>query len=266
MHLSHNLVRSVLGLAGLTLFAGSALQSHQQALAARGSCLTPEQEEILGHMSLVDVPNGQGGVSRTLRISGLNVQIVNGLGATNGYPANSNSVDPGQVAVNGLGNLILGYDEPSFGADKTGSHNLVIGPFNDYSSFGGIVSGRFNRLEGAVSVVLGGGSNYAQGVSSAVIGGHGNGAIGSLSLAAGGLGGEALTNQSTTMGGQFLRASGFNSSVLGGFRNEAAGPLSTVVGGAFNQGNGMTSSVSGGLERTADGEYDWVAGSLFEDR
>ena len=39
------------------------------------------------HLSLVDVDDGQGKKVRTLRITGVNVQIVNGLGATNGNPA-----------------------------------------------------------------------------------------------------------------------------------------------------------------------------------
>ena len=53
----------------------------------------------------------------TLRISGLNVQIVNGEGAT--------------ASTNALGNLILGYNEPSQEtARRTGSHNLVLGSGN----------------------------------------------------------------------------------------------------------------------------------------
>ena len=48
---------------------------------------------------------------KTARSSGINVQVVNGLGATNGNPADPSSLDPLQTNVNGLGNLILGYNE-----------------------------------------------------------------------------------------------------------------------------------------------------------
>ena len=52
----------------------------------------------------------------------VNVRIVSGSGDTNGE-------------VNGLGNLIVGYDEPrQSGSDKTGSHNIVVGTRNNCSS------------------------------------------------------------------------------------------------------------------------------------
>src|SRR5688572_7352209 len=60
--------------------------------------LTPEQAEILSHMSLVMLDDGTGNPKKTLRISGLNVQIVNGLGSTQ--------------TADGTGNLIVGYNEP----------------------------------------------------------------------------------------------------------------------------------------------------------
>jgi len=71
----------------------------------------------------------------TLQLSGINLQIVSGAGATDG-------------AVNGRGNLIVGYNEDD-GRDRTGSHNLVLGRNNGYS---GIVSGDENQIanQGAV--------------------------------------------------------------------------------------------------------------------
>jgi len=252
-----------LGLAGLVLLA-KASPPPPQGGGLRS--ITAEQQEILDHMSLVDLPDGKGGTNKTLRITGLNVQIVNGLGATNGFPSNPNSVDESEVVSNGLGNLILGYDElAQFTGRKTGSHNLVIGPYNDYTSFGGAVIGRFNRVEAPVSAVVGGNSNYASGISSAVLGGVGNGALGDLSLAAGGLGGEARSPETTVMGGQYNRAIGLASSCLGGFRNVSGGALSSVTGGSYNIARGGFSSVSGGAARVAPGESDWAAGGLFQD-
>src|SRR5262249_14479311 len=60
-------------------------------------------------------------------ISGANLRIVNGLGSTE--------------TTNGLGNLIVGYNEPrGFEPDnRTGSHNVVVGMQNNFSRFGGLV-------------------------------------------------------------------------------------------------------------------------------
>ena len=103
--------------------------------------LTPEQAEILSHQSIVYLDDGQGGTVKTLRISRINVQVVNGLDATNGYPADPDSIDTLDTRTNGLGNLIVGYNELGTpGEDnRTGSHNLVVGHGNSYSSFGGWV-------------------------------------------------------------------------------------------------------------------------------
>src|SRR5205085_5001627 len=65
---------------------------------------------------------------------GCNVHIQSGAGSTSG-------------AVNGLGNLIVGYNEnPNTPLDRSGSHNLVVGAFHTYSSYGGLVAGSFNTI------------------------------------------------------------------------------------------------------------------------
>ena len=56
--------------------------------------LPPEQQEILSYLSLVDLDDGTGSLVRTLRITGVNIQIVNGMGKT--------------ATTNGSGNLIVG--------------------------------------------------------------------------------------------------------------------------------------------------------------
>ena len=99
--------------------------------AQAGGVLSPEQEEILSHMSIVELPvDAFGNSVRTIRFSGVNVQVVNGTGTTDG---------PG----NGLGNLVVGYqelreddenDETDDRNLRSGSHNLVVGKANNYSS------------------------------------------------------------------------------------------------------------------------------------
>ena len=87
-----------------------------------------------------------------ITFSGVNVHIVNGTGATDG-------------TVNGLGNLIVGYNElrGDIGDDRTGSHNVVVGTINSYSSAGGLVVGFSNTISGPYSSVSGGGANTASG-------------------------------------------------------------------------------------------------------
>jgi len=233
----------------------------------------------------------------TARFSGVNLQVVNGVGSGSDTP-------------NGLGNVIVGYDEPYTPLDedeyesvcalgtnpdqvsceqnghlwaqqhKSGSHNLVIGPGHRYSWKYGVVAGlnntinneassvigaRYSLAQGWRAVVTGGSSNRAIGHQSAVLGGWGNLATGPASKVSGGVHNSATEQGATVSGGNWNLASGFNSSVSGGTENTAAGPQSTVSGGKLNTALGQYSTVSGGQERTAEGESDWVAGSLFED-
>jgi hypothetical protein len=158
-----------------------------------------------------------------ITISGANLHIVNGLGATN--------------TVNGLGNLIVGYQEHRLAPSpniRTGSHNVIVGRQHNYSSFGGLVVAQFNEISGPWASVTGGFSNSASGVNSSVSGGNAN------------------------------SASGLNSSVSGGVFNRASGITSSVSGGSGNNASGNSSSVSGGQLRTAPMDNNWVAGALFQ--
>jgi hypothetical protein len=221
------------------------------------------------------------GVSRTdddIFFDGVNVHIRNGLGETDGVEDGSPISNPG--VTNGLGNLIVGYNEARISlSDKTGSHNLIIGPNHNYSSYGGLVAGRqntisgifstvsggsFNRASGAQSSVGGGSGNRASGFSSGVSGGSGNGASGGESSVGGGMANRASGAQSSVSGGGFNIASGNNSSVSGGINNRASGAGSSVSGGGNNEASGGESSVSGGLSRNTSSIWNWAAGNLFE--
>ena len=162
---------------------------------------------------------------------GINVQIVNGTGQTQ--------------SANGLGNLIIGYNQPSAGSficslgtaesvaecrsaggvwaqsHKSGSHNVVGGDFNSYSSWGGLILGAENAILGPYAAVLGGARN---------------------------------------------RAGGSLSSIAGGSYNTATGIYGTVAGGFGNRALGDFSSVSGGAQRIAPSAQDWAAGRLIEDQ
>ena len=94
-----------------------------------------ERTTIHGHPSVV--------------FEGVNLHLRNGLGSTDG------SDDVGSIStieVNGLGNLIVGYDEErSSNTDKSGSHNLVVGPHHNYPSVGGLLAGFQNETPGPYS-------------------------------------------------------------------------------------------------------------------
>lgn len=137
-----------------------------------------ELRELMAHVSFVDMPDGVGGTVRTLRISGLNVQVVNGLGATE--------------TVNGAGNLIVGYNQGDPWNECSGSHNLVVGWAHSYTSCGGVVFGFENRITEREATVLGGHTNLAAGEFSTISGGVGGAALGRVSSVGGGIGRAAL--------------------------------------------------------------------------
>ena len=78
--------------------------------------------------------------SQSLIITGVNLHIRNGEGKT--------------WTTNGAGNLIVGYNEGN--GNRSGSHNIVIGPCHSFSSHSGIVTGMSNIISGtyAVSITL----------------------------------------------------------------------------------------------------------------
>src|SRR5262249_47214743 len=134
-------------------------------------------------------------------ISGANLFIRNGTGSTN--------------TNNGLGNLIIGYNElrpvipnstdPNV---RTGSHNLVLGARNNYRSYGGIVAGDTSEIGAACASVTGGYRNTASGEYSCVSGGYFSKATGSYA---------------SVSGGQLNTAGGISSSVSGGSAGLASG-------------------------------------------
>jgi hypothetical protein len=248
-----------LGVLTLPLQSGKADEDSplrgRRALAQRVAAL----ENKLVHFTRVD---------NEVIITGANLRIVNGLDAT--------------FIVNGLGNLIVGYNElRNDGTDnQTGSHTVVVGMENNFSSFGGFVVGLHNEISGEFASVSGGVRNTASGSVASVGGGFGNTASGGRASVSGGelntasgisssvTGGVQNTASgffSSVSGGQVNMASGDGSSVTGGSQNTAGGTIASVSGGAQNTASGFFSSVSGGAGRTASGEFDWAAGGLFED-
>jgi hypothetical protein len=163
----------------------------------------------------------------TVKISGANLQVVNGAGKTD-------------AAVNGVGNVIIGYDESP--GHQTGSHNLVLGYHQSYTSWGGVLGGVDNSLGGAASVVFGS-HNDAAGTATSVTGGEYNLADDFYAAITGGC--DNLAGFGSSLGGSCSGA-GWES-VTGGAYGSARGVGSSVSGGYFNTALGSDASILGGI-------------------
>jgi hypothetical protein len=151
----------------------AALQTRIATLESRpagGSGGVPDLEKYVS----ID-PNPINGVNGPhLIFRGVNVHVQSGSGST--------------ADTTGLGNLIIGYNEtdPTVGLPRNGSHNLVGGQMNAFSSSGGVVFGLRNAIRGQYAAILGGERNIASGVMSSVLGGGQNQASGQYSTVFGG--------------------------------------------------------------------------------
>lgn len=270
----------------------SQMQADIKALQSKLAAVNNSQVMALGPYLTVDTISDSRGP--LVKLTGVNVQIVNGAGLT--------------ASANGLGNLIIGYDESdtsitprcTIGWDetqgkpvtdqascgavngiwtaagfKTGSHYLVVGYGNNYSRWGGIVSGQFNTSNYDYASVLAGEQNTASGIGSivsggyqnfvfngysSVSGGNKNTALGLYSSVSGGYSNGSTGEWSSVSGGSFNNASGTQGSISGGQSNTSSGNMSSVLGGYSNTASGDLSSISGGSSNTAANQYSSVLG------
>jgi len=183
-----------------------------------------------------------------ITFDGVNVHITNGSGTTSG-------------TVNGLGNLIVGYNETR-GAedDRSGSHNIIVGLQHNFSSYGGLVVGSRNTISGAYASVSGGFKNTAAGSNSSVSGGTENTASGTYASVSAGEKNTASNFASSVSGGSSNLASYSYTSVSGGWYNSASYDHATVSGGLYNTASGRCANVSGGRYNIASGYGAFVGG------
>jgi hypothetical protein len=225
------------------------------------------QATVNNHSTAIsDIENKFSDVTRTsinghdsLVFEGMNVHIRNGSGSTTNN--------------NGLGNLLMGYNE---GSDtKNGSHVVVIGPQHHYNCTAGLVAGNNNKITGNQATVTGGQNNEATGNYASVSGGDGNTASGNYASVAGGevntasglrafvAGGDAnnaTSTEATVIGGVSNTASGVESFVGGGDTNSASAKRATVVGGQGSNATGADSLVAGGRDNTSGDKWTTIAG------
>ena len=178
--------------------------------------LSGEQEKTLtALLEHVKVEN-KGDPVPYVVFSGANVQIESGAGSQS-------------APVNGVGNLIVGYNEGA--GTQTGSNNLILGNDQSFTSYGSILAGEANTDSVAGGVAFGF-DNKVNGPAYA----------------------------SSVLGGEFNTASGYLSVVGGGEENKASGAEAVVSGGAFNTASGTGALVGAGLGNTAEGEFTAILG------
>ena len=244
------------GAKGATGPAGPAAdQSEITSLQSQVTTLTAEVGALQATLA---------GVTRsgnTLLFGGMNVQLESGVGSTTGVP-------------NGLGNLIIGYDETP--GTQTGSGNLVLGTGQSFTSYGGIVAGNANTISSPFASVTGGQGNTASGRDASVSGGERNLASDPFATIVGGCANLAGTGAQPADGsGQCPFSAGEGGeAMLGGDSNRTLGTFSIAAGGCNNvAGTGVTpvltntcndndgvQSVFGGTLNTASAAETSVSG------
>ena len=216
----------------------SILEQLAGLLVAQQEQIASLEEQLLGQeqaiaslaplLSLVPVAERSSFGQYTWNLSGLNVRLDNGAGTTYG-------------ASNGLGNLILGYNESEGGHRdaegnfvdgevRVGSHNLVVGAGHTYGSNGSLLGGYNNSLFGQGSAILSGQASLATGTWSAILGGLDN------------------------------RATATNTCISGGHSNTASGDRASVSGGLLNISSGIATSILGGQYMQVSEQYETASG------
>jgi hypothetical protein len=175
---------------------------------------------------------------------------------------------------------IVGKANIGLGNVNTGTYAFVVGQDGTASGdFATVAGGRYNRAQGAYSVISGGGgpneadSNAAIGDHSTIGGGFSNTANiyatigGGYSNTAGGAatigGGQWNTAEDlATIGGGSTNTAGYGGTISGGNGNTAGGGA-TVGGGGANTASGSSATISGGVENIASGGNATVGGGHY---
>lgn len=197
-------------------------------------------EALLADASLDE--DGNLVIHGSFTVDGGNLRVQDGTGAT--YSESG--------AGNGLGNVIIGYDEDN-GDEKSGSHNLVVGPYHSYAFAGNVVSGYDNTVSATAAAVLGGYGHYVGGDQSVAIGGTYATVSGYHSVSLGGNLNTVSGPNSVSVGGFSTDLSGDNSVTVGGFDNTLTGENAAIVAGDHHHLSGAAGAVLGGSAHTVSG-------------
>ena len=200
-------------------------QLNQQVAQLRASSV-----QALAPYVSIDYNVEAGVAAPNITFHGANIHIVNGSGSTG--------------SVNGLGNLIIGYDEAPTtlaAGERGGSHNFVMGSANKFTTwaFGSIVAGNSNLMNGHYSVILSGSGNQITGNE------------------------FGLTTEGVILtGGDNYLYDATDSVIVDGGGNGIEYEYAVVLGGAGNGSDGNGSVTLGGVGTTLPGEYSVSAAGI----
>jgi hypothetical protein len=215
-----------------------------QAVVSGGTAASPScGADNTAVLAPTYISSGVGG-KPTVEFALVNVQIVNGDGST--------------ASADGKGNLVIGYDESP--GSQTGSHDLVLGQHQSYTSYGGLVGGFGNQVSGHYAAALGE-ANRASGTE-AVAAGDGNTASGIATSALGGFNNVVSSQFSALLGGCSNRVGTGTVSVNKACTDTSghAGDYASISGGAGNQATGLDTAVGGGENRSVASPGNTVIG------
>ncbi|MBI1325529.1 hypothetical protein GC170_20385 [bacterium] len=248
LRIANRRLRNILAIGAFLLISGLVLAASPTAQAQFGITLA----SLNTRLTVVEnktAPLSYNSGTKLLTVSGANVMIIDGTGATE--------------STSGLGNLQVGYNALRGDGevnDRTGSHNLILGDLNNYSISGGLVVGLYNTISGRYASVSGGTGNTASGENASVSGGATNTASGSITSVSGGYLNSASGHRSSVSGGARNTVTATFASISGGTENLASEIGSSVSGGSVNTASGIVSSISGGTENLASGGSSSISG------
>jgi hypothetical protein len=176
------------GDAATRLYADSAVGAEMSRAKAAEAAL----QTSVSSLEALTAPLSLSGTELTF--TGVNVHIVSGSGRTDDFIGSGGT-------LTGLGNLIVGYPGGDSIYPRTGSHNVVLGDHNGYTSYGGLVAGQGNQILGPYCTITGGTGNTARNYWSSVNGGFSNIANGQGSVVNGGQQNSASESYAAVSGG-----------------------------------------------------------------
>ncbi len=197
--------------------------------------------------------------AKTMTFEKANVRILNGATKTD--------------QANGLGNLIIGYNEPhTTPKNRTGSHNLILGVGHGYESFGSIISGKNHSIQSPHAAVIGGEENEIGqlGESSVSIAGQKNNiGITKNSKYAANVAGQNNTASNThaaNVAGQNNTASNTHAANVAGQNNTASNTHAANVAGQNNTASNTHAANVAGQNNTASGTHAATVGGGGADK
>ena len=181
-------------------------------------------------------------VGNTIFVTGANLQVRHSTNPT--------------AAVNGVGNVILGYNEVMDAEFRGGSNNRIIGPGHEWKASSNLIAGYQNSAYGNYNAVLSGMGNTAWYDQNVIVTGTQNRTLGNRGFILSGYEGS-VWDMSLTLTGSMSESHGSGTVVLTGIRNYANGSQSVLLTGYDSTVRGLGTSNGVGLDSYNDDDWDF---------